>query len=150
MKKILYMMACLVAALCLVACGHNEPTPEDNPNQGDNGDVTPTDYATAIIGHWVLESATQVNGSDNPVDMTPMYGGSAFQLTFQEGGVLLCDNGVEQAEMAYTIEDNHVYFIQAPGANPVDYRIDECSETTLVIVNGYDSDIVTTMTLKRD
>lgn len=149
MKKILYTMACLVAALCFVACGHNEPNEPNKPNEGDNGNVTPTDYATVILGHWVLESAYQDNGSANPVDMTPMYGGSAFQLTFQEGGVLLCDNGVEQAEMAYTIEGDIVNFIQAPGADPVPYLIKQCDETTLVIVHGVGSDYETTMTLKR-
>ncbi len=146
MKKILYTMMCLVAVLCLVAC-KNKPNEPEKPGEGNEGEKS---YAELIIGTWTLESALQDNGGDEPVDLTPMYGGSDFVLTFQEGGVLITSNGIEDAQMEYTIDGNKVNFIQAPGADPVEYLIEQCDETTLVIVHGSGSDYVTTMTLKRN
>lgn len=141
MKHFSYVLIACFAALTLAAC-HEKPNGPQEPDK--------VDYSQIILGTFRLESAMQDNGSSNPVDMTPMYGGSDFVLTFKENGVLICANSIEDAQMEYVLDGENLDFIQAPGADPVRYKIDRCDDAKLVIIHGIDTDYITTLTLKRE
>lgn len=151
MRKVFVFAAfCLVATLGLMvsSCGKEEEplTPVVDDTTADTIPVTPENTPT-IIGVWHMIEATQdVQG--NVVDMINFYGEN-FCLTFMEDGTLITSDGINDAQMQWTLEGNQLGFIQAPGAPAVMYELRELTDERLVIVNGVGTGIETTMIFER-
>lgn len=138
--------------LTFSACDHNNST---DPNEGTNTEEPNTDNPNtddpattySILGTWKLDLATQYTPT-NDIDMTNFYG-TNFRLIFQDGGILIVNDGINSTNMQWTLEGDQLAFIQAPGMAPVMYTVKQLNETNLVIENGTGTDYVTVMELHR-
>ncbi|MCQ2326519.1 MAG: hypothetical protein MJZ71_03050 [Bacteroidales bacterium] len=164
MKKVLFrFMMCLMAvsALTFVSC-NNDDEDEDNRNHGTQTETTSgtetgttgeeenggEEQGASLIGTWLLEKATQYYTNGIVSDYTPIYGEN-FHLRFEEDGTLVTFNDFYESPMQWVREGNNIGFIQAPGANPVMYSIEELTETRLVLENESAEGITTVMELIR-
>lgn len=132
--------------LTLVSCDPT-PTPEPDPTPTDDPQVEEPTADPTILGAWLMDKATQYTPF-NEVDMTNFYG-TTFSLTFEEGGRLIVDNGIDVTDMQWTLEGDQLAFISAPDIAPVMYLVKTISDTSLVIENGTGTDYVTVMEFHR-
>ena len=166
MKRVFFrFMVCLmtISTMVFVSCGDNEDEKHNNRNNGTQTETTSgTETGTtgeeenggegeqhaSLIGTWLLEKATQYYTNGIVSDYTPIYGEN-FHLRFEEDGTLVTFNDFYESPMQWVREGNNIGFIQAPGANPVMYSIEELTETRLVLENESAEGITTVMELVR-
>lgn len=149
-KSSLPLLLCLLLGLSLsfVACEKPEPDPTPVPDPEPEQPVIDDPVEeVSIIGRWKMVYAFQVY-SNNQTDMTNFYG-TNFQLIFEENGNLITTDGLNEAQMQWTLDGDQLGFIQAEGMTPVMYTVRNLTQDSLSIENGTGTPIVTTMNFVR-
>lgn len=142
MKRYLKTLAICFVATFGIMFSSCDKEPENNGNDDNNGQQT-----ASIIGNWLADRVIQ-NPGEHQVDMTNWY--SNFQLTFEEDGTLIVNDGINETAMQWTLDGDNLAFIQAPGVDPVTYIVQELTQTKLVMVHGTGTDYVTVWELHRN